>query len=224
MKRDLGWARIPLGAVTAVLAIIFFPQTTTSISCTSCSALSCVCSNTGPSILDYVGSGVSALVLILGVVKANHAPRTRWAPIDSKRPTGLTIVSILWILGGLYDIQGSSSDLQTFPGAPSSTQLTMTFLIVSGLALGLLSVIVATSILSRNRWSYRLGLALLLFGLAVNACEVVLFPYAAPFTLVFLAIAIIWFTVVWTYLHRPYARKFLRAGAIPEAVSADSTA
>ena len=223
MRRELGWALIPLGAVTTLLAFIFFPQVTISLPCTSCSALSCVCSTTGPSILDYVGLGVGAFVLILGVVMVYQEARARWAPGDSKRPRGLTIVSILWILGGLFDIQGSSSDLQAFPGNLPSTQLGLTFLIVAGLALGLLSVIVATGILSRNRWSYKLGLALLLFGLAVNAYEVVLFPYAAPFTLVFLAIAIIWFAMVWRYLHRPYVRRFLGAGAIPEAGSADAT-
>ena len=167
--------------------------------------------------------GVGALVLILVVVVVYHEARTRRAPGDTKRPAGLTAISVLWILGGLYDIQGSASDLQTFLGTQPPAQLVLAFLIVAGLALGLLSVIVATGILSRNPRSYKMGLALLLFGLAVNAFEVVLFPYAAPFTLVFLAIALAWFAVVWTYLRRPYVRKFLGVGATPEAGSADGT-
>ena len=207
-----------------VLASAFFPPTTTSIPCRRCSALSCDCTLTGPSVVDYVGSGVGAVALILGVAMIYLEARPRWPPGGSKRPTGLAIISVFWILGGLYDIQSSAFNLQTLSSTPFPVLLVPAFLTGAGLALGLVSVVVAAGLLSRKRWSYKLGLALLLSGFAVDACEVLLFPDAVPVTLFFLVIAAVWLSVVWTYLRHPYVREFLGVGAITEAESVGASA
>ncbi len=136
-------------------------------------------------------------------------------PRGSKRPTGLTVISVLWILGGAFDgfevVGNLPFPLQPFPlwGANGFIVL----LIGSESVLAVFSIAVAIGLLQKRRWSYSAGLALPLVGLALN---LVTFGFAAlipdllnPSIFASLAIALVWVAVVWTYLRRSYVRDFL---------------
>jgi len=131
-------------------------------------------------------------------------------PRGSKRPTGLTVISVLWILGGAFDGFEVVGNLP-FPlwGANGFIVL----LIGSESVLAVFSIAVAIGLLQKRRWSYSAGLALPLVGLALN---LVTFGFAAlipdllnPSIFASLAIALVWVAVVWTYLRRSYVRDFL---------------
>jgi len=136
-------------------------------------------------------------------------------PGGSKRPTGLTVISVLWILGGAFDGFAAVGNLQVilppFPlwGANGFFVL----LIGSESALAVFSIAVGIGLLQRRWWSYRGGLALPLVALAFN---LVTFGFAAlipdflnPSIFASLAIALVWVAVAWAYLRRPYVRDFL---------------
>jgi len=140
-------------------------------------------------------------------------------PGGSKRPTGLTIISVLWILGGAFDGFAAVGNLQVIlPPFPLwGAHGLFVLLIGSESVLAVFSIAVAIGLLQKRRWSYRAGLALPLVVLAFN---LITFGLAAlnpdmlnPSIFASLAIALVWVAVVWAYLRRPYVRDFLRVRA-----------
>jgi len=132
-----------------------------------------------------------------------------------KRPTGLTVISVLWILGGAFDGFAAVGNLQVIlPPFPLWWANGFFVLLIGSVSvLAVFSIAVGIGLLQKRRWSYRAGFALALVALAFN---LITFGFAAlnpdllnPSIFGSLAIALVWVAVVWTYFRRSYVRDFL---------------
>ena len=153
---------------------------------------------------------------------------TTQTPLTKKRPTGLTVIAIIWGLTGLYNIATSlntiGTDLSVLPdlsnpsldpwfqfGVPAETALSV-FLIL----FGLLQFVTVYGLWRGKSWSYRSALAIPILIVLINASFVVLY-YSAPLSLNLrsptlagsVAGGVVWVVVYWGYLRRGHVKEYL---------------
>jgi hypothetical protein len=156
---------------------------------------------------------------------------------DTKRPLGLTVISVLWLLGALYNffvgIATISSDLNSMP-LLSDPRVHQWFHlgIPAELALGVFVVIIAIvqaftiyGLLKRKVWSYKLALTapvLVVFSWFAQAALYLSAPPSLglvnPSMLTGPVMSLFWLFLVWSYIRKPHVRQYLRQ-ALPTRVS-----
>jgi len=152
-----------------------------------------------------------------------------------KRPLGLTVIAVLWLLGGIYNLFMSSqtigSDLQVLPllsrptvpewfkfGVPVELAINLV-----GFALGLVQLFTIYGLWTGKSWSYRLALAVPLLAVVLLASQVGLYE-SAPVELdllkaalwVSLVTGIAFAVVYWNYLRQGHVKKYLGVRRIEE--------
>jgi len=153
-----------------------------------------------------------------------------------KRPVGLTVLAILWFLGGLYNLyQGSqaiSLDLEVLPllnspnmpewfkfGVPAELAISL-FVFV----LGLLQIFATYGLWTGKPWSYKLALAVPILN-AVSWLSVAVlyasapieFEIADPFDWVSAFFSIFWAIIFLSYLRQSHVKEYLKVKQV-EAV------
>jgi len=146
-----------------------------------------------------------------------------------KRPTGLTVIAILWFLGAIYNLYMSSqtinADLEALPhlsdpwvaewfkfGVPA--ELGISLLVF---ALGLIQMFTIFGLWTGKSWSYRLALAIPLLA-AVSWISMTGVYMSAPIELGIresinwfpVGMSVLWIFVYWSYLRQPHVKKYLR--------------
>ncbi|MDE1852574.1 MAG: hypothetical protein KGI38_02370 [Thaumarchaeota archaeon] len=135
--------------------------------------------------------------------------------LGEKWPTGLKIVAALWLLQGILDAFDSSGFL-LFPGP----NLGFTILESLAFVLAVLQVAAAIGFGVRAKWSYWLGLAVPVLGLAVASYSAIFFAVGTvlgldPVELIPFLVWFVWAVVAWTYLRRPYVKEYLGVSRAP---------
>lgn len=146
-----------------------------------------------------------------------------------KRPLGLTIISILWLIGGIWNLYTSvttiSMDVELLPylshpsipawfqmGVPAEI-IIYSFLLV----LALLQLITIYGLWTGKSWSYRLGLLIPLIIAILTWAELILVVTAPPILELSVysyilpsVMSIIWVVIYWAYLRQPHVKKYLK--------------
>ncbi|MBU7038463.1 MAG: hypothetical protein HXS52_11080 [Theionarchaea archaeon] len=145
-----------------------------------------------------------------------------------KRPTGLSIVSVLWILWGVLNLFLVSlyvnADLSVMSSASYQTMHEwLRFALPAELALNLTAfaaslvmVFAGYGLLTGKSWSYKLTLAIVLVPIILNSLVIMLY-LSAPTELNFsgsapvmrLPFGLIWVALLWIYLRRDNVKMFL---------------
>lgn len=145
-----------------------------------------------------------------------------------KRPTGLTVIAILWFLGGIYNLYMSSQyisdDLEALPhlsdpgvaewfkfGVPA--ELAINLLVF---ALGLIQLFTIIGLWTGKSWSYKLALAIPVLA-AVSWILMAGLYMSAPIELeiresinwVAVGASIFWAIIYWSYLRQPHVKEYL---------------
>ena len=156
-----------------------------------------------------------------------------------KRPTGLTIIAILWFVGGVINLYSSSNsirvDLNALPRLSDPTlprwftfgvpaELLISLLVF---ALGLIQLYTIYGLWSGRSWSYRLALTIPILGMIGWVSLAGLYMSAppgfgiresAPWILV--GFSVFWTIVYWVYLRRPHVKEYLGVRKPPRSPSA----
>jgi len=174
---------------------------------------------------------IVAVLVIIGVAGAiafarfRKQPKVKKAPPREimKRPTGLTIIAILWLLGGLYNLYISSQTINSDLGVLSSlygwfkfgvpAELAISLLVF---ALGLAQMFTIYGLWTGKSWSYKLALAIPVLGVVISISLVGLYM-SAPIELgiresinwVLVGSSIFWAIIYWSYLRRPHVKEYL---------------
>ncbi len=147
---------------------------------------------------------------------------------EMKRPLGLTLISIFWFLGSLYNfivgLRTIKIDLDSMPllSDPSLPQW-FQFGLPAELALGIFVVIFASvqlltiyGLLTRKAWSYKLALTVPVLVIISWCAQVALYTSAppslglvTPSLFLGLGAGIFWLCLFWSYLRRPLAKQYL---------------
>lgn len=145
-----------------------------------------------------------------------------------KRPTGLTIIAILWFLGGIYNLYMSSQvisdDLEVLPhlsdpwvaewfkfGVPA--ELAISLLVF---ALGLIQLFTIIGLWTGKSWSYKLALAIPVLAV-VSWISMAALYMSAPIELEIresinwfaVLFSIFWMIIYWSYLRQPHVKEYL---------------
>jgi len=183
--------------------------------------------------LGLITGGMAGLLygLVADPYKKHRVPLRETQP-SIRRPRGLTIMSVLWIFGGLYNffvgLSGFVTDLSVFLELQSGYQLgdqgadvwaswavpTETTLMAIIVVLGVLQFATAYGFWTRKNWSYKWGITIPLLIVAINWFLVALALSAPPslsimvnFTIPFLNAV---FAVIYIlYLRKPYVKDYL---------------
>jgi len=146
-----------------------------------------------------------------------------------KRPTGLTIIAILWFLGGIYNLYMSSQvisdDLEVLPHLSESwvaewfkfgvpAELAINLLVC---ALGIIQMFTIIGLWTGKSWSYKLALAIPVLAV-VSWISMAGLYISAPIELgiresinwVPIGASIIWMIIYWSYLRKPHVKEYLR--------------
>lgn len=148
-----------------------------------------------------------------------------------KRPTGLTIIAILWLLGGIYNLymssQGISANLAVLPyywrradimryqwfqfAVPA--ELAISILVF---ALGLIQIFTIYGLWTRKSWSYKLALAVPVFGVVTWILMIGLYMSAPielgiweSINLVPVVSSTFWMIIYWSYLRQSHVKEYL---------------
>jgi len=145
-----------------------------------------------------------------------------------KRPTGLTIIAILWFLGGIYNLYTSSqtviSDFKALPllsnplmpswfkfGLPA--ELAISILVF---ALGLVQMFTIYGLWTGKSWSYKLALAIPIL-IAISWISIAGLYMSAPvqyglggyINWIATGASIFWAIIYWNYLRKPHVKEYL---------------
>ena len=150
-----------------------------------------------------------------------------------KRPDGISIISVLWLLSGLHNLFISSItiflnqavltsfgvwELEPLLGFRFTVETTIGYL---NLFLGVLQILTAFWLWKGNNYSYKLALVVPIIMVASNFCSIALyasapFPFGIGFTVegnvVGTAWNIVWLSIFWWYLRRSDVKAFLDIG------------
>jgi hypothetical protein len=135
-----------------------------------------------------------------------------------KRPTGVTVIAVLNILGGLAGLGlgaifiaagalASSSLATQYPTLSSISGISSILYAVGALALiiGILSIVVAVGFLGGKGWAWTLGIVAAVIGIVVGIVEVVI-GFLTD------VIGIIFQIIILYYLMRPHVKAFFGKG------------
>jgi len=145
-----------------------------------------------------------------------------------KRPTGLTIIAIAWLFGGILNLYTSSqiisSDLETLqflslPDMPEWYKLGVPAEIAIALlisALGLAQMYTIYGAWTGKAWSYRLALAIPILTAIASSSHAALYV-SAPIELGLrrsvnwgvVSSNMVWLVIYWGYLREPHVREYL---------------
>lgn len=171
---------------------------------------------------------LSGVVSVVGVVGGSIEEKVE----RPKRPLGLTVIAIVWLLGGLYNLYASlqtiGTDLGLLPflslptvpewfrfGVPA--ELAISFLVT---AVGLVQLFTIYGLWTGKSWSYKLALAIPLLAVVLWISQVGL--YASAPVEYGLSTALPWgglvgsliFTgIYWGYLRQSHVKEYL--GILP---------
>ncbi len=145
-----------------------------------------------------------------------------------KRPVGIIIVSILWILGGLYNFFGglatASSDASLLPDISSysssienwlSMALPIEIAIMAVVAvLGIMQFVTVPGLLSGKRWSYKLGLSIPIIAF-ITVCSDTFLLLTVPggglaINTFSILISFVSLSIYTWYLRRPHVKAWLK--------------
>ncbi len=151
-------------------------------------------------------------------------------PDSGKRPVGLTVISAVWLLFGLFNIysavQTINIDLENLPylsgyGVPEwfnmAVPVELTLSVVA-LCVGLLQVLTIYGLLKGKKYAYKLGLGIPITLPIINTLFVVLYLSApAGIDLNFnlsvygglIGGGIFWAIIYWQYLRKPHVKNFM---------------
>lgn len=131
----------------------------------------------------------------------------------SERPTGVTILAVLAVIGGLIALffggfmafmgpaLGVEMTKQTSEAASAAYGALMTGLGVALLVQGLLQLITAYGLFTLKGWAWVLAVILQLFSLAVNGLQLVRGQIGGPVIAMLIAAGILY------YLFRPHVKR-----------------
>jgi len=145
-----------------------------------------------------------------------------------RRPTGLTIIAIAWLFGGILNLYTSSQiispDLETLqflslPDMPEWYRLGVPAEIAIALlifALGLAQMYTIYGLWTGKAWSYRLALAIPILTAIASASHAALYV-SAPIELSLrrsvnwsvVSSNMVWLVIYWGYLREPHVREYL---------------
>jgi hypothetical protein len=134
-----------------------------------------------------------------------------------KRPTGVTIIAILIIIGGILLLLAGIGGVAV--GSLSISQIIgLGFVIIGAiiLAVGIGYLVVSYGLLKGKRWSWTITVVLLFIGIAINVVSIIIFGYFTfdTDTSSFLTInsgsiaGIIISVIILYYLYRPHVKSY----------------
>ena len=134
-----------------------------------------------------------------------------------KRPTGVTIIAILIIIGGILLLLAGIGGVAV--GSLSISQIIgLGFVIIGAiiLAVGIGYLVVSYGLLKGKRWSWTITVVLLFIGIAINVVSIIIFGYLAfdTDTSSFLTTnsgsiaGIIISVIILYYLYRPHVKSY----------------
>lgn len=148
-----------------------------------------------------------------------------------KRPTGLTVIAMLWFIGSSYGIITSVGAFFNFYmiwpllsepsvlewykfGVPAEFAITLVLFVLT-----CFSICVVYGFLTGKSWSYKLALALPILGVIGWSLRTGLYMWA-PIELEFsnvdwtsLGAGLVWLIVIWAYVRRPHVKEYLRTSS-----------
>jgi len=160
-----------------------------------------------------------------------------------KRPTGLTLIAIVWLISGIINIYLASEivrgDLESLPylslswisewfGFAVPTELTLSIFV---LCLGVLQILVVPGFLAGKKYSYRLALAIPVAFMIVNLAFLGLYSSAPSeidlgnsmvYPVVSVVVGMFWVLVYWKYLEKPNLKTYLGVTQPKPIVSAET--
>jgi len=150
--------------------------------------------------------------------------------VKQKRPDGLTAIALLWFVGALLSVLNGflvlSQGVAAFPYL-SSSGLHEWFsfgvpieIVLSGLvlALGLVQIVAVFGLWTGKKYSYKFALAVSVVHVVLSVCFVVLYATAPAelglisslgFSVLGLAVGLVFLVVIWWYLRKPHVKAFL---------------
>ena len=134
-----------------------------------------------------------------------------------KRPTGVTIIAILIIIGGILLLLAGIAGVAV--GSLSISQVIgLGFVIIGAilLAVGIGYLVVSYGLLKGKRWSWTITVVLLFIGIAINVVSIIIFGYFTfdTDTSSFLTTnsgsiaGIIISVIILYYLYRPHVKSY----------------
>ena len=151
-------------------------------------------------------------------------------PDAGKRPVGLTLISVVWLLFGLFNIysalQTINIDLENLPylsgyGVPEWFNVAIPVemvLSITALCLGLLQVVTVFGLLKGKKYSYKLGLGIPIALPVINILFVALYlsaPVGVDLNINvglyggLIGGGIFWAVIYWQYLRKPHVKAYL---------------
>ena len=134
-----------------------------------------------------------------------------------KRPTGVTIIAILIIIGGILLLSAGIAGVVV--GSLSISQIIgLGFVIIGAiiLAVGIGYLVVSYGLLKGKRWAWTITVVLLFIGIAINVVSIIIFGYFTfdTDTSSFLTsnsgsiAGIIISVIILYYLYRPHVKSY----------------
>ena len=135
-----------------------------------------------------------------------------------KRPTGITVIAILIIIGGILLLLAGIGGVVVGSLFISSQIIGLGFVIIGAiiLAVGIGYLVVSYGLLKGKRWSWTITVVLLFIGIAIDVASIIIFGYFAinMDTSSFLTTnsgsiaGIIISVIILYYLYRPHVKSY----------------
>jgi hypothetical protein len=135
-----------------------------------------------------------------------------------KRPTGVTVIAILIIIGGILLLLAGIGGVAVGSLFISSQIIGLGFVIIGAivLAVGIGYLVVSYGLLKGKRWSWTITVVLLFIGIAINVVSIIIFGYFTfdTDTSSFLTTnsgsiaGIIISVIILYYLYRPHVKSY----------------
>lgn len=135
-----------------------------------------------------------------------------------KRPTGVTVIAILIIIGGILLLLAGIGGVAVGSLFISSQIIGLGFVIIGAiiLAVGIGYLVVSYGLLKGKRWSWTITVVLLFIGIAIDVASIIIFGYFAinMDTSSFLTTnsgsiaGIIISVIILYYLYRPHVKSY----------------
>ena len=135
-----------------------------------------------------------------------------------KRPTGVTVIAILIIIGGILLLLAGFGGVVVGSLFISSQIIGLGFVIIGAiiLAVGIGYLVVSYGLLKGKRWSWTITVVLLFIGIAIDVASIIIFGYFAinMDTSSFLTTnsgsiaGIIISVIILYYLYRPHVKSY----------------
>lgn len=135
-----------------------------------------------------------------------------------KRPTGVTVIAVLVIIGGILLLLAGIGGVVVGSLFISSQIIGLGFVIIGAiiLAVGIGYLVVSYGLLKGKRWSWTITVVLLFIGIAIDVASIIIFGYFAinMDTSSFLTTnsgsiaGIIISVIILYYLYRPHVKSY----------------